>query len=250
MNKKNVLIAVIAFLLTANSLLGQIPKNIFNEVSGESFNAKDFTVSTKSAKENAGAYHFGESESEWDLVFLPYKDSIIIQIWDGAWAESLGLKQQAWIRKCQTFNQVRFEGNKFYFGKYSGLFVEHKEGKTKTKSVLLFSDPINGSNYKKDSAEVGFYSTTINTFYDDKERYQLSLKILPETYFANKPKKELAILRNTVFANYGLIFQAGGEMDAYFRKKAWYQPFRNDVSACLTEIERQNIQVLKKFEQQ
>lgn len=234
------------FFLTTNSLFGQIPNNIFNEVTKEKFNSKSFTNSTKTLKENAGVYHFGESEGEWDLVFLPYKDSLVIQVRNGTWAENLGY--EAWLSNCQTFNNVKIKDSKFYFGNYSGQFVEYNEGQTKSKAVILFSDPILGINYKKDSAEVGFYLTSIDTFFDDKERFELSLEVKPENYFVNKTKQELKILRNTIYANYGLIFRKGGDMDKYFSSKDWYQGWRNDVSSCLTEIEKRNLAILKKFE--
>jgi hypothetical protein len=240
----------IAFILITDNLFGQIPNNIFNEITGDKFDKKDFTISKQSYKKNVGVYHFGESEAEWDLIFIPYKDSLIIQIWNGIWAEELGFKNQAWLNTCQTFNKVKIAGSKFYFGNYSGQFVDYKDGQTKTKSVILFSDPIQGRNYNKDSAEVGFYTYSIDTFFDSKERYELSLEIKPDIFFANKTKQELKILRNTIFANYGLIFQKGGEIEKYFSKKEWYNPFQKDVSNYLTEIEKKNLETLKRFEQQ
>jgi hypothetical protein len=250
MNKRFFKLIFITFILTANNLLGQIPRNIFNEITEEKFDSNSFTNSTKTLKQKVGVYHFGESEAEWDLVFLPYKDSLVIQVWNGIWAEELGLKKQNWLHKFQTFNNVKIKENKFYFGNYSGQFVDYKEGKTKTKAVILFSDPIEGRNYKRDSAEVGFYSTSIDTFFDDIERYELSLEIKPEIFFAKKTKQELKILRNTIYANYGLVFLKDGEMDKYFSKKEWYQAWQKDVSNCLTNIEKINLITLKKFEQQ
>ncbi len=237
-------------LFVGHFSFGQIPKNIFNEITQEKFNSKYFTNSTKTLKQKVGIYHFGESESEWDLVFLPYKDSLTIQVWNVVWAEELGFKSQSWLHKCQTFNNVKIKDNKFYFGNFSGQFVDYKEAKTKAKAVLLFSDPIQGRNYKRDSAEVGFYSTTIDTFFDDKERYGLSTEIKPEKYFESKTKQELKILRNTIYANYGFIFQKGGEVEKYFSKKEWYQAWQKDVSVCLTEIEKTNLITLYKFEKQ
>lgn len=250
MNKRFYRLFFITLILTTNNLFGQIPKYIFNEITEEKFDSKNFKISTKTLKQNVGIYHFGESEAEWDLIFLPYKDSLVIQVWNGIWGEELGFKNQSWLHKCQTFNNVKIIGSKFYFGIYSGQFVDYKEGKSKTKAVILFSDPIEGRNYKRDSAEVGFYSTSIDTFFDDIERYGLSLVIKPETFFAKKTKQELKILRNTIYANYGLVFQKDGEMDKYFSKKEWYQAWQKDVSHCLTNIEKINLTTLKKFEQQ
>ena len=129
------------FLLAASSLFGQIPNNIFNEITGEKFNSRNFTNSTKTLKENVGVYHFGESEGEWDLVFLRYKDSVVIQVGNGTWAEELGSKRQAWLHKCQTFNNVKIKDSKFYFGNYSGQFVVYNEGKTKKKGSYTFFRP-------------------------------------------------------------------------------------------------------------
>lgn len=248
MNKTIYKILFIVFILITDKLFGQIPNNIFNEITGDKFDKKDFTISNLSSKQNAGVYHFGESEAEWNLLIIPYNDGLIVQVRYGIWAEDLGFKNQAWLSKCQTFNKVRIIGSKFYFGNYSGQFVDYKDGKIKRKSVILFSDPIQGRNYKKDSAEVGFYSYSIDTFFDSKEQYELSVEIKPETYFANKTKQELKILRNTIFANYGLIFQKGGEIEKYFSKKEWYKPFQKDVSNCISEIERKNLETLKRFE--
>lgn len=249
MKRLKTLIYLTTYLLTTNSIFGQIPKFIFNEVNGEEFDSNYFTISNKTIKQNKGVYHFGESDGEWDLVILPFEDSIIIQVWNGFWADKPGFEGQFfWLHKCQTFNNVKIKDEKFYFGIYSGLFADYKVGKDETRSVLLFSDPINGKNYKKDSAEVGFYLTSIDSFFDNKERYDLSVQVRPEEYFLNKTKHELKILRNTIYANYGLIFQSGGDMDKYFSSKDWYQGWRNDVSSCLTEIEKRNLAILKKFE--
>jgi YARHG domain len=240
---------IIIFILTTTSLLGQIPKHIFNEITGEDFNSIDFSGSVKSIEQKAGVYHFGESEAEWDLVFLQYNDSLIIQIWNFMWGGDIGSENLGWIHKCKTFNDVTIEGNKFFFGGYSGLFADYKKENKSTKALLLFSDPINGRNYEKDSAEVGFFSTQTETYFDDKDRYELSLSIKSGSYFTNKTKQELKIMRNMIFANYGQLFQPNGEMDKYFRQQKWYTPFQKDVSGCLTEIEKRNIETVLRLEQ-
>jgi len=239
----------ILFALTSAFSFGQIPKHLFNEVTEETYSTKDFTSKVKPIKQRVGVYHFGESEGEWDFIIFKNGDSLIIQIWNGAWATNLYTKKEYWQRQCKTFNKVSVQGNKIYFGNYSGLFAEHKYENRTPNALLLFCDPIQERNYGKDSAEVGHYSTSIDTFYDDKERYQLSISVQPESFFKSKTKQDLKIMRNTVYANYGLIFQAGGEIEKYFKKKDWYNPFQKDVSNCLTEIEKKNIQTIARLEQ-
>jgi YARHG domain-containing protein len=239
----------IILALTSISSFGQIPKHLFNENSGETYNSKDFTSKTKPIKQRVGVYHFGESEGEWDFVVLQNGDSLIIQIWDGTWATNLFTKKQCWQRQCKTFNKVTVQGNKIFFDNFSGLFTDFKYESKTTNALILFCDPIQERNYGKDSAEVGHFSKSVDIFYHDKELYQLSLTIKPDNYFNGKTKQELKIMRNTVYAKYGLIFQAGGEMERYFRNKDWYNPFQKDVSNCLTEIEKRNIQTITRLEQ-
>ncbi|OQP65385.1 hypothetical protein A3860_17110 [Niastella vici] len=237
------------FAFTSTSLLAQIPKHLFNEVTEETYDPKDFTSKTKPIEQRVGVYSFGDSEGEWDLIIFKNRDSIIVQIWNGTWSTNLYTKKQCWQSQCKTFNRVPVQGNKFFFGKYSGLFTEYKYKTKTTNALILFGDPIQGRNYGKDSAEVGHYSTSLDIFFDDSERYQLSKTVQPESFFKEKTKQELKIMRNTVYANYGLIFQPGGEMEKYFKSKDWYNPFKKDVSNCLTEIEMKNIETITKFEQ-
>ena len=234
--------------MTSLYSFGQIPKYLFNEVSEEAYNPKDFTSKIKPIKERVGVYHFGMSEGEWDFVIIQNDDSLIVQIWDGIWANNLYTKEQCWQRKCRTFNRVIVEGNKLMFGNYQGQFAEFKEKNITTNALLLFCDPILEKNYGKDSAEVGHYSTKTAIFFDDKDLYELSLTIKPANYFKDKTKHELKIMRNIVYAKYGLIFQKGGEMENYFKNKNWYNPFLNDVSNCLTEIEKKNILTITRLE--
>ena len=236
-------------IVTSFFSFGQIPKHLFNEVTEEVYSSKDFTSKTKPIKQRVGVYHFGESEGEWDFIILQNGDSLNIQIWTGTWSTNPFTKKQCWQRQCKTFNKVSIQGNKFFFGKYSGLFAEYRYDNKITNALLLLCDPIEKRNYWKDSAEVGHYSTSIDIFYDDKERYQLSINVQPDNYFNGKTKQELKLMRNTVFANYGLLFQAGGEMEKYFSKKNWYNPYLKDVSNYLTDIETKNILTIARLEQ-
>jgi YARHG domain len=243
------LIITVILISCSFPVLAQMPNHIFTESTWEEYRSTNFTSKTKPVKQRLGVYHFGDSEGEWDLVVLSHHDSLIIQLWSSSWGKDFYTKKEAWLHYCSTFNTVTLTGNKFSFGKYSGQFAEYKEGKTSTNTVLLFCDPIGERTYSKDSAEAGFYSSTAATFFNNKEYYQLSLAVQPDTYFAGKTKPQLKIMRNTILAKYGLLFQAGGEMEKYFRKKEWYRPFKKDVGDCLTTIEQKNIETILRLEQ-
>ncbi len=60
-------------------------------------------------------------------------------------------------------------------------------------------------------------------------------------------KQELKLMRNEIMARHGYIFKSP-ELDNYFRKQNWYTPLTNDVSNVLTEVEKQNIALIKQAE--
>lgn len=77
---------------------------------------------------------------------------------------------------------------------------------------------------------------------------QASLKILDKEELRTMPKSDLKLMRNEIFARYGLIFSAGGEMDQYFRQQDWYQGQYTRVDQFLTDIEKENVGLIKEFE--
>jgi len=58
----------------------------------------------------------------------------------------------------------------------------------------------------------------------------------------------LKIMRNEILARYG--YQFNDEMAEYFVDREWYAPQSSDVSGKLTEIERINIGIIKKLEEE
>ena len=55
-------------------------------------------------------------------------------------------------------------------------------------------------------------------------------------------------MRNEIFARYYYDFIDGGEMETYFEKTDWYRPVYDIVDRYLTEIERYNIELIRRFE--
>lgn len=244
---------VLSLILVSSKIFGQIPKHLLAPV--EEYSAKDFSITKRPVKDWVGVYHFGESESEWDFVIHQYGDSLIVQLYNGIWGLDQLNKKETWLSQCQTYNSAYTLGNRIFFGPYNGLFTEYKLGNKISKALLIFCDPIFGRRvFGKDSAEVGIYNSllSIKEFYkseDPQSYYQLSLSIQPDNFFKGKSKEELKIMRNTIYAKYGLLFQKGGDMENYFKGKSWYNPYLKDVSACLTEIEKRNILSIIRFEQ-
>jgi hypothetical protein len=74
-----------------------------------------------------------------------------------------------------------------------------------------------------------------------------SEKILTVDDLLNRNKYELKIMRNEIFARHGYIFKTN-DMRLYFESQAWYSPRYDDVNSFLTEIEKGNIELIKRYE--
>lgn len=60
-------------------------------------------------------------------------------------------------------------------------------------------------------------------------------------------KNELRIMRNEIFARHGYKFRSD-EMKQYFEKQVWYVPTFDNVNDKLTELEKLNIKLIRRFE--
>ncbi|MDR1837679.1 MAG: YARHG domain-containing protein [Treponema sp.] len=64
---------------------------------------------------------------------------------------------------------------------------------------------------------------------------------------AQLDNSHLRLLRNMIYAKHGYIFNSS-DLNAYFRRFAWYTPRYSNVDNRLTNIDRQNIEIIQLFE--
>lgn len=76
---------------------------------------------------------------------------------------------------------------------------------------------------------------------------QASKQLLTDDDVNNLNKEELAIMRNEIFARHGYCFKKKIFREQ-FEDKDWYIPNTVDVKNDLTEIEKKNITLIKRFE--
>lgn len=75
----------------------------------------------------------------------------------------------------------------------------------------------------------------------------LSERVLSEEEVANSVKSELRLMRNEIYARHGYAFKMK-DMRAQFENKDWYMPTNTDVRGMLTEIEKKNVDLIKRYE--
>jgi hypothetical protein len=74
-----------------------------------------------------------------------------------------------------------------------------------------------------------------------------SERLLVLSDLSGMSKGDLKIMRNEIFARHGYIFRTP-DMKSYFSQQAWYRAQNENVTSFLTEIEKQNIGLIKKYE--
>jgi len=99
----------------------------------------------------------------------------------------------------------------------------------------------------------GFYSYAPNIGFSIGKRIiynghiQLLDNVIPNSALAVLSENELRLLRNTIFAKYGIIFESN-ELTAHFRQFNWYNPRNNNVDAVLKDVDNMNIENIRIFE--
>ena len=76
---------------------------------------------------------------------------------------------------------------------------------------------------------------------------QASERLLTSAELIGLSKQDLKIMRNEIFARHGYIFKTT-EMKSHFVNQTWYRGQYDDVTSYLSEIEKQNIELIKKYE--
>lgn len=76
---------------------------------------------------------------------------------------------------------------------------------------------------------------------------QASERFLSRSEIANLNKDQLKIMRNEIFARHGYIFKTP-DMKSYFAQQSWYHGQFHNVNSMLSGIEKQNIELIRKYE--
>ena len=76
---------------------------------------------------------------------------------------------------------------------------------------------------------------------------EASKRLLKTEDVENLPPGELALMRNEIFARHGYCFSRK-EMRQKFENEDWYIPNTVDIKGFLTEIEKKNIALIKRYE--
>ncbi len=193
-----------------------------------------------------GIYAFGFSEAETEFTIAVNGNNVNAQLKSGYWKEQNG-KLIGWQYVYSNYSNVRIEGRFFYSDESNGEFVLLEKEGGFIKCLKLNKPPVQtGVEGQFEIAE------RIEATYEDLigGKYpETKFELLSEHELKQRTPEELRIMRNEIFARYGYIFRAGGEMESYFKRQAWYKGTEKSVDSWLTTIEKDNIKLIQKVEQ-
>jgi len=222
----------------------QSPRYVYQSEPDEALSVRNIHPwNSKNVVDYSGIYHFGDSEWEWDLVVSANDSMIVFQSFSNKWGKTDIDEKETWLKNSRVFKNAKITGNRFVTDSLNGYFMVYKEDTAVSYGIILTERAD-----KLDTVEFGgrINITTDNFF--DGDYPQLSQKVLDDSFFANKTKEQLQIMRNEVYARYGMRFIKGGKMYNWFIQKNWYQPWRDLTNSCLTETEIRNIAKVLRFE--
>lgn len=188
-------------------------------------------------------YHFGASEMESDLLLFFWGNQVFAQIKSGEWND----EGKAWVWQYNNLTNVRISGNKFYSDQTNGEFVTYNDGQNLLKGLKVYQ-PWSGI-IEEGETEIGLRSYSIQDYFSGNYP-QASMRLLGREELASLSKQELKRMRNEIFARYGYRFIPGGEMDTYFNQQDWYAGQHANVDTFLTEVEKENVQLIRKIERE
>jgi hypothetical protein len=172
------------------------------------------------------------------------KGSLFIKNYDADIAEyTIVLEKKIFQYNIDDMIEIMYyDGNKKGIGYRENDLVEE----------ILFVDTIREKTTKeKEKIEIkpsrieseGYFATTKDIF-----KINPSKELLKKEIVENLSKADLYILNKLIYAKHGKIFNEK-KLREYFLNHSWYLPVSNNVDSDLTEIEKKNIDLLQRYEQ-
>lgn len=233
--RKNIIRMILGILVFSMAL--QADSEVYGlEDYSDTVTIKDFKkMNVKNISEYAGEYHFGESEAESTvkIIVTPAK-KVYIQEYSHEYDE----KRNIWNTIVDNYKNVEISGNIIKADNLNAEFLTFT--KENINGIMIKSKEKNETFY-----DFGYFMGKL----DFEGKYpEMSMREITKEELTKKSKEELKIMRNEVYARYGMIFQKNGDMDKYFSKQDWYSKQTENTEKFLTQLEKDNIKLVLEVE--
>jgi hypothetical protein len=177
----------------------------------------------------------GNETSDGEFVLTIKKNDTLLS---GKWNAFKKSKNKISHRKLNLSKKI-FEYNPNHM--IEDRFVDYH--KKTIKKVEYDSEDSVGNPIKEIYEDEQYYTTTDTVF-----KINPSTEILKKELVENLSKGDVFILRNLIFARHGFAFR-DKTLRSFFDYHSWYMPVFSDVTKELTDIEKKNINLLLRYEE-
>jgi hypothetical protein len=169
--------------------------------------------------------------------------------------------QEGYVKKVEILSVSDINSNKAFVTTQFTIDFYNNEFEKQTKVFNMFFE--NGKwliddfdDYKRSFRIYLSGNDNNNTSSVDDNHYinrlinSLSEVRLSEADLADLSKKDLEIMRNSIYARYGYRFNRSDLLE-YFSRYSWYSPTTNDMESIynrMNDLEKYNIEFIKKHE--
>lgn len=147
---------------------------------------------------------------------------------------------------------------------FKNIEIKHRKYELEKKTFYYNPDVmleetnqyINWNKYKEEKELVEYdeneFEEWISREYASSTRLIYSINasntLLKKADVENLKKGDLTIIRNTIYARHGYSFK-NRPLRVFFDAQSWYIPVHTDIKADFTEIEKENIKLLLRYEE-
>lgn len=172
---------------------------------------------------------------------------------DGQFALTVKKKDTLLSGKWDAFKKEKGRVNKRKLSLTKKIFEYNPNNKIEDRFVDFHKSTIKKVEYDSEDS-VG---NPIKESYDDEQYYTTtdtiyhinpSTEILKKELVENLSKGDVFILRNLIFARHGFAFR-DQMLRSFFDYHSWYMPVYSDVTKDLTDIEKKNVALLLRYEE-
>ena len=167
--------------------------------------------------------------------------------YDGSFQISMKKNQKIISGKWKAYKGIEINKRKFNLTKK--LLKYNPNQLLEYSRVYVDWTKLNTEKFREEyENEVFEYiSTTFSSATESIYSINASNRKLSKKDLENLNKGDLLIIRNTIYARHGFSFK-NRPLRIFFDAQEWYIPVNIDIKSNLTEIEKENIQLLLKYE--
>ncbi|WPO79113.1 YARHG domain-containing protein [Flavobacterium sp. KACC 22761] len=225
-----------------------IKKITESEVTGQRIIAGKSRPLKGSVRRTGNTFYFtlkepGDDKNDGTYNFEIKNDSILV----GTWTANDPKKEVTKRSYTLSKKVFKYDPNVMLPEEIYVDFQNPKEPQTKIAETVKEEKAEKDTLSDNDEDEMENDGKLYRTASDIVYTINSSTTKLKESQLKNLKKIELEILRNTIFARHGFAFKSK-TIRQFFDYVDWYIPLFNNVDDKLTETERQNITILKRFE--